>query len=297
MSLHIGFIGLGAMGWPMARCLREAGFSLSVFDAQMGVADKFAGLFGAQAPSSLIDLARVADVIITMLPTSAIVETVLLGEGGVVEALKPGTIVIEMSSGVPAKTQAMARALSLAGVRLIDAPVSGGTRRAETGELAIIAGGVGADIEGVTPVLMAMGRSVQRVGEVGAGQAMKALNNLAQAGSFLIALEALLIGKKFGLVPETIVDVLNASSGMNYNTQTKFKQFLLTGTYAAGFALEHLAKDCGIALDLAGELEAQAPFAERCAQLWSEASQALGPGHDHTEIARISALAMNVEFP
>lgn len=297
MSLQIGFVGLGAMGWPMARCLREAGFSLSVFDAQPGVADKFANSFGAKSAQSLVQLANDAQVVITMLPTSAIVEKVLLGEGGIADHLRPDSIVIEMSSGVPAQTKAIERALSLAGVRLIDAPVSGGTRRAETGELAIIVGGAEADIESVRPALLAMGRSVQRVGDVGAGQALKALNNLAQAGSFLIALEALLIGKKFGLAPELIVDVFNASSGMNYNTQTKFKQFLLSGTYAAGFALDHLVKDVGIALDLAAEVDAPAPFAESCAQLWSAANQNLGPGRDHTEIAKFCASAMNVEFP
>ena len=157
-----------------------------------------------------------------MLPTSAIVEHVLAtGDDTVMAGMKPGTVVIEMSSGVPSVTQLLAERVMELGGHMIDAPVSGGVPRAKTGELAIMVGGDPAIIDLAMPVLSAMGTSVLRTGAVGSGQAMKALNNLVSAGGFLIGIEALLIGQRFGLDPAVMVDVLDAS------TQKKFKQFVL----------------------------------------------------------------------
>ncbi|MEQ5837913.1 NAD(P)-dependent oxidoreductase [Paraburkholderia acidicola] len=297
METRVSFVGLGAMGWPMAANLVKAGYNVYVFDVSPDATRRFESEVGGRACTSLPGLGAAADVVITMLPTSKIVREVLLDEHGIAQTLRAGAVVIDMSSGVPGETVQIARDLAAKGIDLVDAPVSGGTRRAVTGELAIIVGGDEDVIDRVTPVLEAMGRSITRMGPVGSGQAMKALNNLALGGSFLIALEALLVGKKFGLDPALIVDVLNASSGMNYNTQTKFKQFLLSGTYAAGFSLDLLVKDIGIAVRLADELDADVPIASACKAIWTDALETLGTGHDHTEIARVVAQAIGVNFP
>ena len=198
----VGFVGVGNMGWPMAACLVRAGFPVQVNDSRREVANNFAQQIGGTAPDSLRQLAQASDVVITMLPTSAIVAAVLgSGDDNVFAGLKPGTVVIEMSSGIPSMTQELAEKVAALGGHMIDAPVSGGVPRAKTGELAIMAGGDAKIIDRVMPVLAAMGTNVLRTGAVGSGQAMKALNNLVSAGGFLIGIEALLIGQRFGLDP------------------------------------------------------------------------------------------------
>jgi 3-hydroxyisobutyrate dehydrogenase len=285
----VGFIGVGNMGWAMAACLVRAGFTVNVNDSRREVADNFVQQIGGFAPDSLRQLAQMSDVVITMLPTSAIVEHVLAtGDDSVLAGMKPGAVVIEMSSGVPSVTQLLAQRVGELGGHLIDAPVSGGVPRAKTGELAIMAGGEAAVIDRAMPVLKAMGTSVLRTGAVGSGQAMKALNNLVSAGGFLIGIEALLIGSRFGLDPEVMVDVLNAATGMNNSTQKKFKQFVLSRSFASGFTLDLLVKDLSIALQVGRETATAAPFAALCREMAAAAAAMLGPGADHTELARLS---------
>ena len=286
------------MGWPMAANLVKAGFAVQVADARAAQASKFAAEVGAKAAASLRALGAASDVVITMLPTSKIVRSVLLGEDGegVAAGLRPGAIVIDMSSGVPAETAAISERLAAIGVAMLDAPVSGGVRKALTAELAIMVGGDDKVALKVDPVLRAMGKSVIRAGGSGSGQAMKALNNLVSAGGFLIAIEALLVGKKFGLDPAIMVDILNASTGVNNSTQVKFKQFVLSGSYNAGFTLDLMVKDIGIALDVAQGLGVNAPFAAQCRTIWSAALADLGAGHDHTELAKFAAKVAGVNL-
>jgi 3-hydroxyisobutyrate dehydrogenase len=145
-------------------------------------------------------------------------------------------------------------------------------------------------------MLQAMGKSILFAGPVGCGHAMKALNNLMSAAGFLIGIEALLVGKKFGLDPAVMVDILNASTGMNNSTQVKFKQFVLSGTFAAGFTLDLMVKDLGIALDMAHGLGVNVPFSALCRQIWAAALADLGPGRDHTEMARFAARTAGVRL-
>ena len=190
----VGFVGVGNMGWPMAACLLKGGFAVAVADARREVANNFVQQLGGTAPDTLAQLAAASDVVVTMLPTSGHVATVLAdGADTVLAGLKPGCLVIDMTSGLPAVTQALAARVAAAGSVLIDAPVSGGVGRARTGELAIMVGGDEAAVERARPVLAAMGTTITRCGDVGAGQAMKALNNLVSAGGFLIGVVALLI--------------------------------------------------------------------------------------------------------
>ncbi len=293
---RIGFIGVGAMGRPMAAKLAGAGYGLVLLDADRARAEAVASELGATAAASGAELAREADVVLTMLPTSAVVAAVLDGEGGVLSALRPGTLVLEMSSGEPSATKALAARVAAAGGTLVDAPVSGGVSRARTGELSIMAGGDPEAIDRAEPILRAMGTTVTRIGPVGSAHAMKALNNLLSGGSFLLGIEALLIGTRFGLDPAVMVDVINASTGMSNSSQKKFKQFVLSRSFDAGFGLDLMVKDLGIALGVARDTATPAPASALIRELWAAAQAMLGPGQDHTAAAKMSERLAGTEL-
>jgi 3-hydroxyisobutyrate dehydrogenase len=293
----VGFVGAGNMGWPMAACLVKAGFTVNINDSRREVANNFVQQVGGFAPDSLRELAAGSDMIVTMLPTSVIVEHVLAeGNDNLFAGMKPGTIIIEMSSGVPSVTQRLAEKVASLGGALIDAPVSGGVPRARTGQLAIMVGGDGATIDRAMPVLSAMGTSVLRTGAVGSGQAMKALNNLVSTGGFLIGIEALLIGQRFGLDPAVMTDVLNAATGMNNSTQKKFKQFVLSRKFDAGFTMGLLAKDLSIALQVGRETATAAPISALVNEMIVSAQSKFGSDADHTEMAKLCELLAGSEL-
>jgi 3-hydroxyisobutyrate dehydrogenase len=281
---RIAFAGIGNMGWPMAANLVKAGFDVAVCDVVPGRAASFASETGAKAAATPAEAASDADCVVMIVPTSKQV-------GEAVEAmlpsLKPGMLVIDMTSGQPGRTREIAAMLAGHGVAMIDCPVSGGVPRAKSGQLAIMVGGPAAEIDRAEPVLKAMGTSIYRCGEIGAGQAMKALNNLVSAGGYLIGVEALLIGQRFGLDPTTMVDVLNASSGMNNSTQKKFKEYVLSRRFDAGFGLDLMVKDLSIALEVGRETTTPAPFSALCREMWLAASTSLGSGVDHTALAKM----------
>jgi 3-hydroxyisobutyrate dehydrogenase len=282
---RVGFVGIGNMGWPMAANLLKAGFDVAVCDAAAARASQFASEVGGHAAAGAAEAARDADCVITMLPTSAqVAETA----AAMAETLAPGALLIDMTSGQPGRTREIAAALAAKGVQMVDCPVSGGVPRAKTGELAIMAGGDDAALDRAEPVLRAMGTSVHRCGGIGAGQAMKALNNLVSAGGFLIAVEALLMGQRFGLDAGLMVDVLNASTGMNNSTQKKMRQFVLSRRFDAGFGLDLMVKDLSIALEVGRDTATPTPFAALCREMWASAAATLGPGQDHTAMAQLS---------
>jgi 3-hydroxyisobutyrate dehydrogenase len=276
------------MGWPMAALLHKAGYPLQIVDASSERAQAFVKEIGGTVAASNRALAAASDIIITILPTSAIVQAVLEGTNGVLAGLRKDAVVVEMSSGVPTITRALAEQVAAAGAHMVDAPVSGGVPRAKTGELAIMFGGSEAILERVRPVLSCMGTSITRTGDVGSAHAMKALNNLVSAGGFLIGVEALMIGKRFGLDPSAMVDVLNSSTGMNNSTQKKFKQFVLSGQYNAGFGLDLMVKDLSIALEIGRDTNTPTPFSALCREMWASCAAMLGPGQDHTAIAKLT---------
>lgn len=295
MISAVGFIGIGKMGWPMAgRLARD--YELVVSDASPESVAAFIAEHGARRAQDNAALARACDVVVLMLPTSAVVEQVMSGADGVLAGLKPGSIVVDMGSSIPARTQQLAADVAAKGSTLIDAPVSGGVPRAKTGELAIMAGGPSAAIDRVRPLLLKMGAQVMHTGDAGSAHAMKALNNLVSAAGLLISIEALAIGAKFGLEPATMVDVLNASTGMNNSTQKKLKQFVLSRRFDAGFGMDLMVKDLGIAVDVARLTDTPAPFSGLCRELWAGAAQMLGPGHDHTEVAKLVESLSGVEL-
>ncbi|NPU67212.1 NAD(P)-dependent oxidoreductase [Bradyrhizobium sp. 83012] len=287
------FVGIGNMGWPMAARLLGAGFAVAANDVVPGRAEDFVRKVGGALAADLGAAAAQAEVIITMLPTSKhVADAVAALRAG----LKQDHVLIDMSSGAPAATQAIAADLAPLGVIMLDAPVSGGVPRAVTGELAIMAGGDAAALDRVEPVLRAMGTTIHRIGGLGSGQAMKALNNLVSAGGFLIGIEALLIGQQFGIDPGLMTDVLNASTGMNNSTQKKFRQFVLSRQFNSGFGLDLMVKDLSIALEVARAAGVAAPFSNLCRELSASAQGLLGPGQDHTALAKLSEALAGVEL-
>lgn len=268
------------MGLPMGERLLAAGFAVRGADVAADARAAFAQA-GGSAFAHAREAAADAAAVITMLPNGRVVRAALLDA-----ALPAGALAIDMSSSAPTETQALGRDLAGRGIALIDAPVSGGVRRARDGTLAIMAGGPQEQIDRAMPVLLAMGKTVIPTGPLGSGHAMKALNNYVSAAGLVAACEALLVGERFGLAPETIADVLNASTGRNNSTEVKLKPFVIPRNFAAGFSLALMAKDLRTAADLAAHLGVPAAGIAGSAALWETALAALGAGADHTEIFR-----------
>lgn len=281
--MRIGFIGLGNMGLPMAGHLVAAGHAVRGFDLRAEAVAAFvaAGGTGARDVAEAIDGAELA---IAILPASADVRAALLAPG---LPWRPDMVAIDMTSGEPAATIEIGRALADHGVAMIDAPVSGGVKGARAKSLTIMVGGDAATVARCEPVLGAMGQRIFRCGGLGAGQAVKALNNFVSAAGLLAAGEALTIAQRFGIEPERLVDILNVSTGRNNTTENKLKPFVLSGTHDDGFALRLMAKDVAIAAGLADQTATRGGLASETARRWSEAAAALGAGANHTEIIRL----------
>jgi 3-hydroxyisobutyrate dehydrogenase len=287
----MGFIGLGNMGQPMAARLLEAGFALTVLDADEKAQQAFVGQYGGTPASSLSELGANCDVVITMLPDGHAVHRVVLGEeedghDRLFGSMRQGSILIDMSSSSPMGTQALGKILAQQGIFMLDAPVSGGVSRAENGTLAIMVGGDTAVLKRCRPLFEAMGKRLFETGALGSGHAMKALNNLVSAAGLIAATEALLIGHRFGLEPTVMIDILNASTGRNNSTENKFKQFILSRTFNSGFSLDLMVKDLTTAVDLARETRTPAVFSAACRELWAAALSKLENEADHTAVVR-----------
>jgi len=280
----VGFIGVGNMGRRMAANLAAAGFPLVVRDSDPGAQQRFIDAFGGTPGDTPRDFAG-ASVIVTMLPDGTAVREAVLGwQGGIAAALKPGTVVLDMSSADPTGTQQLAADLAPAGIRVVDAPVSGGIARAETGTLSLMVGGQDPGAFAlVRPVLETLGERIFRTGPIGSGHAMKALNNFLGAAAYTAAAEALAIGKEFGLDPAVMLDVVNTSTGRSFNSEVVFKNDVITGRYGTGFALGLLAKDVGIAATLAESVGISAPALDLVRRQWAEAAAGLGFAADHSE--------------
>lgn len=297
MIKKIGFIGVGNMGNPMAANLLKGGFDVTVFDARSETAAAFVAQHGGRAASSLADLARGADAVITMLPDDRIVRAVMMGEGGAAAMLARGAVLIDMGTCNPTGTQKTAAALAPLGIHMIDAPVMGGVVFAKDGTLDIMTGGETELVTRCTPALKAMGRSVTHCGAIGAAHAMKALANYVNACALINAIEALTIGKKFGLDPKMMADgLVTMCSGRNHPIEKKVIPQVLTRKYATGMALSFIAKDLKIAVDTAHDIGAVVPLGEKVLELWSDAVEKIGAGADQTEVVRYWEQASGVSL-
>lgn len=280
---RVGFIGLGNMGAPMSRRLVEAGYRVSGYDLSES-ARHTAGAHGVDEAPDLAAVAKGADMVVLMLPNSAVVAAVL-NDAALLDGLAEGALVVDMSSSEPVRTQELAARLGRSGVRMLDAPVSGGVAGAETGKLTIMVGGAAVDLEDARPCLERLGRVVH-AGPIGAGHAIKALNNLLSATHLWATSEAMIAGRRFGLDPEVMLAIFNASSGRSGSTDNKWPNFILPGTFNSGFGLRLMVKDMGIALGLAHQVGTPSPLGETALRLWQEAAEGLAPSADHTEVAR-----------
>ncbi|MGA9748579.1 MAG: NAD(P)-dependent oxidoreductase, partial [Nocardioides sp.] len=225
-------------------------------------------------------------VVLLMLPDSRVVELVLEGSG-LLAALTPGSLVIDMSSSVPASTRRLAAVAADLGVGYVDAPVSGGVSRAETGELAIMVGGEAPWVAAARPHLAPLGATIVHVGPPGAGHAAKALNNLLSATHLAAAAEVLSVAQRAGIEPEVMLEVLNSSTGRSQATEVKYPRHVLTGSFASGFELDLMVKDLGIAAGLTAEVGAAAPVTAAAVAAARAARDHLDRvGADHTELVR-----------
>lgn len=279
----VAFVGLGNMGFPMVSRIVEAGFAVRGFDVSTAALERLPGI-GASGHGSAADAVSGADAVILMLPNSAIVAAVI-DDLLAADALAVGTVVVDTSSSEPQSTRTLAARLADVGIPLVDAPVSGGVKGAVAGTLTVMVGGDDEPVERVLPVIAAVGTAV-RCGPVGAGHAVKALNNLLSATHLWATSEAMEIGVAFGLDPEVMLAVFNRSSGKSGSTENKWPNFVLPGGYDSGFGLALMYKDMRIALGLAESTGAPLTLSSAAVNLWGEAAEHLQAGADHTEIAR-----------
>jgi 3-hydroxyisobutyrate dehydrogenase len=283
---RIGFIGLGNMGAPMAGRLIDAGCALVVHDLRPEAACPLLAR-GATWAASPAEVAAAAQTVITILPTSREVRLVLLGDKGLLDALRPGSLVLEMTSADPSATRELEREVAARGSALIDAPVSGGVRGATEGTLAIMVGGDAALLERARPVLARMGKNVFHAGPVGAGHAMKLVNNMCSGGILALTIEAVAVAARAGVDPARAVEILRASSGRSNASDDKFPRFILTGGFDAGFAIRLMMKDLDGYGRLAQEAGVPSPVARAAAEVYRLAMARGMAEQDHTAIARL----------
>lgn len=285
---NILFIGLGMMGHPMAIRLIKGQYSVFVHDVNLETVKNFCHKMDIKALLPSEDLSLI-DVVITMLPDSEAVEGVIFGIGtsiGIAYKLKPSSVIIDMSSSEPVRSRELGARLKKMNLIYFDAPVSGGVRRAIDGSLSIMAGGAPETFADIKPILKNFGKNVFYVGEPGSGHAMKALNNYLSAITTLSVAEALIIGKRFGLDPNKMVDVFNSSTGKSNATENKAKQFMLSGTFGAGFTAKLMVKDITMAIQLGSALNSSMELGEASMDAWRNALKFLGSDEDHTAIYR-----------
>jgi len=282
---RIGFVGLGNMGAPMARLLAAAGFRLVAADASAAALERFCATVPCEKVSSLVELGRACRLVITMLPDGRSVQHVLLGKDAIAAGMVAGSVVLDMTSAEPLGTRELGVKLAQSSISLVDAPVSGGVKRAVEGKLAIMAGGEPATIDRCNSVLTALGQ-VFRTGASGSGHAMKALNNYLSAAALATTAEAVMAGARFGIDPAVMIRILNHSTGRNTATELKYPSFVLPRTFNSGFALKLMAKDLRIALGLAEAQGTPHSLLSECSGLWTCAEERLGDSADHTEFVK-----------
>lgn len=277
MNERVGFVGLGVMGAPMARNLLKAGFEVVASTRSAAALDELVEE-GAEAAASPADAAARSDVAITMLPNSAVVEEVVLGSAGVLEGARPGSLLVDMSTIDPAVSRRLAEAGKERGVAVLDAPVSGGDVGARQGTLSIMVGGEAADFDRAGPVFAALGKTVVHVGPHGAGQVVKACNQVVVAITYAAVSEALVLGSKAGVDPAKILDVLSGGLAANRITEVRRRNFL-EHDFTPGFKIDLHHKDLTIALDAGGANGVPLPLTAAVQQMF-RILRANGQGDD-----------------
>jgi 3-hydroxyisobutyrate dehydrogenase len=285
--MNIAFLGLGAIGRPMAARILAAGFPLTVWNRTTERAETFAKETGAPTAATPADAVRDADVVITCFSTSADVLSVLDAADGLLAGLKQGATLIDCTSGDPATSLAIAESLAANGVDFLDAPVSGGVSGAEKGTLTVMVGGDPAVLERVRTVIESFAGKIVHCGEIGAGDAVKAVNQAFLAIHLLSAAEGLATLVKQGVDPKRALDVINASSGRSNSSMNLIPERVLTRAFPRTFRLALLEKDIGIAAELARQNRVPSPLIQLTADLFRVARGELGEVADHVEVVKM----------
>jgi len=295
--VRVGFVGLGAIGYPIAQRLAER-YQVAVWNRTAERARAFAAETGAGFAASPREAAVGADVVFTCLPNSPEVEEVLAGTNGdgLAEGLAPGSLLIDLTSGIPSSSRKIAEGLVAKDVGYLDAPVSGGTSGAAAGTLTVMVGGSDEAFTRALPILQAFGKRIEHVGPVGAGHALKAVHNSLIALHLFGLGEALTTLAKAGVTPRKALDVINASNGRSFVSERLIPERVLTREWPRTFRLALLDKDVGIARDLMAEVGIEAPVLGLVSQLLHEAALTLGDEADHVEALRIHERRAGVEL-
>jgi 3-hydroxyisobutyrate dehydrogenase len=284
---RVAFLGLGAIGAPMARHLARR-YDLAVWNRTTSRAVAFASMHhGASQARTPREAAAGRDIVITCLPTSNEVEQILDGPDGLLAGLQRGALVVDCTSGDPDGSRRIAARLATAGVGFIDAPVSGGVSGAEQGTLTVMCGGSAADVEKARPVLEAFGKKIVHCGDVGAGDAIKAVNNAMLAVHIWAAAEGLSALTKSGVDAKVALDVINSSSGRSNTSENLFPERVMTRAFPRTFRLALLDKDLRIAADFARAQKVSSPLLQLTSELFRAARLALGEEADHVEAVKL----------
>uniref|UniRef100_UPI00333E85E6 3-hydroxyisobutyrate dehydrogenase n=1 Tax=Castellaniella defragrans TaxID=75697 RepID=UPI00333E85E6 len=292
MSSHIAFIGLGHMGAPMALNLVKAGHRLKVFDLVPSAVKALADA-GAEASASAAEAVRGAQLVVTMLPASRHVEGLYLGEQGLLGEITQGTLVLECSTIAPESARKVSAAAAAAGIRMLDAPVSGGTGGAVAGTLTFIVGGAAADLEAARPYLQAMGKNIFHAGDAGAGQVAKICNNMLLGILMAGTAEALALGVANGLDPKVLSDIIAKSSGRNWATELYnpwpgvMENAPSSKGYAGGFGVDLMLKDLGLAAEASMQSRSATPLGELARNLYAMLSSQGHGGLDFSSVLKL----------
>ena len=292
----IAFLGLGAIGAPMARHLPAHGFDLIVWNRTRERAEALAKSVRARVAETPAQAAREANVVITCLPTSREVEALLNGGDGLLVGLRSGSVLVDCTSGDPATSRRIAARLRERGVAFVDAPVSGGKRGAEEGALTVMCGGDAADVERVRPVLAAFGKYIVHCGDVGAGDMVKAVNQALLAIHIWATGEGLATLAKSGVDTRVALEVINASSGRSNTSMNLFPERVLSRAFPRTFRLALLDKDLRIAAEIARDVGVPSPMTQLASELFRAARAELGEEADHVEAVRVIERAAGVEI-
>jgi 3-hydroxyisobutyrate dehydrogenase len=292
----VAFLGLGAIGTPMARHLAAPGFMLAVWNRTASKAAAFAAEHKARHASTPADAARGAAVVVTCLPTSREVEALLDGPDGLLAEMARGSILVDCTSGDPATSRRIAARLSERGIGFLDAPVSGGVAGAEAGKLTVMVGGDAAQLERAMSVLEAFGEKIVHCGPAGAGHALKAVNQAMLAVHIWSLGEGMVALARAGVSPAVALDVINASSGRSNTSMNLFPQRVLGRAFPRTFRLALLDKDVGIAAQALRELKVPSPLIQLTAELISTAHHELGEEADHVEAVKVIERSAGAEI-
>jgi 3-hydroxyisobutyrate dehydrogenase len=284
---RVAFLGLGAIGAPMARNIARR-FDLAVWNRTGSRAHAFASTHhGATHARTPADAVRGRDIVFTCLPTSREVEQLLDGANGLIAGLEKGAMLVDCTSGDPVTSRRIAARLAEQGVGFLDAPVSGGTTGAEQGTLTVMVGGDEELLEKARPVIEAFGKKIVHCGEIGAGHAIKAVNNALLAVHIWSAAEGLAALRKSGVDLKIALDVINASSGRSNTSENLIPQRVMNRAFPRTFKLALLDKDVGIAAGVARDAKVAAPLLQLTAELFRMAHAALGEEVDHVEAVKL----------